>query len=405
MLLFKCLKENIMKIISYLDNSATTKQYDNVTNVMMDAITSNYGNPSSLHTMGFENSKNLKIQREKIACALGNNSLKVIFTSSGSESNNLAIKGMADTKKRNKGIIVTSAIEHAATSNTIDKLAEDGWGKSILEVDPKGLIDIASLEAKILNENVPLVSILQVNNEVGTIQPIKRIDEIISKVNKQKTKEEITLLHVDAVQSFKKIMFEMNNIDMISISSHKIHGPKGVAALAMKSDLRVIPQIHGGGQEFGIRSGTENVPGIMGFGEAATTEVDLEKIKNIRDTLLEQIKLNIPDIKINSPEKSSIYEIEGLCAPHILNISFLGIRGEVLLHLLEDDGIFVSTGSACSSNKKGKSHVLKAMKLKDEEIEGAIRFSVGALNQLSEVDYVVEKLKIHVERMRKLRKK
>ncbi len=394
-----------MEIKSYLDNSATTKPYSSVSEAIFSASENSYGNPSSLHKLGFENSKIIKSEKEKILNSFNSKFSKVIYTGSGTEAINLAIRGIANVKKRNVGAILTSDIEHPATLETINNLAQDGWKKEVLKVNEHGLIDISNIKETIINEEVSIVSIMHVNNEVGTIQPIDEISKIIKQINNEKKLEKQIYFHVDGIQAYKKLNFNLENINMYSFSGHKIHGPKGIGCLLIDESTRLTPQITGGGQELGLRSGTEDVSGIIGLGEAINKKIDLELIKTIRDTLLSGIKSEINDIKVNSPEESTILNTSGLCAPHILNISFLGIRGEVLLHLLEEDGIFVSTGSACSSNKKSTSHVLKAMELREKEIEGAIRFSVGALNKHSEVEYVVDRLKISVNRLRNLKRK
>ncbi len=402
--LYVILREK-MRISSYLDNSSTTKQYKSVTEVMVNSFENNFGNPSSLHQLGFENSKMLKTCKKNMSAYLQDTSTKVIFTGSGTEASNLAIRGISSTKKRNKGCLITSTIEHPATLETITSLASENFQGKILGVDQKGCININNLEELLNSGKTDLVSIMHVNNEVGTIQPIEEIGELINKTNLKKNKEERTVFHVDAIQSFKRIGIDIKNIDLISLSSHKIHGPKGVGALVVKDNIRLNPEISGGGQEYGLRSGTENIHSIIGFNKAIEEKVNLQLIKDFRDKLLYEISGTIKDIRVNSPEESSLINSPGLCAPHILNVSFIGTRAEVLLHLLEEDGIFVSTGSACSSNKKSGSHVLKAMGINESEIESAIRFSVGALNELTEIEYVMEKLKLHVDRLRKIKKR
>jgi len=244
-----------------------------------------------------------------------------------------------------------------------------------------------------------------VNNEVGTIEPIQEIVQIKNEYNK--THGTDVLLHVDAVQAFGKLPLQSNGIDMIAVSGHKIHGPKGIGALYVRKGLTIEPYMIGGGQERHMRSGTENVPAIVGFGQAAKAakegfDLRIKNMSSAREYLLEGIKTEIKDIKINGAEKDSLDWDSGMCCPSVLNISFLGTRGEVLLHTLEQDGIYVSTGSACSSNKKGRSHVLKAMRLKDKEIEGAIRFSFSEFNTIEEMQYVLEHLKAAVAKFRRL---
>ncbi len=382
-------------MISYLDNSATTKQYTTVTEKMIEVMESNYGNPSSLHKLGFESSKAIREARESLAEAVGFTAKGVIFTASGSEANNLAIRGVAKSKRRVAKRLVTTVIEHPATIETFKDLEKDGWDTEYLNVNEFGTIDLSQLKAVLAKGDVALVSIMHVNNEIGSISDIEKIGKIIKMHNEVLSKEKKIVFHVDAIQSFKKIPIPTANVDLVSLSAHKIHGPKGVGALLCKESINLPAVLTGGGQERGIRPGTENVAGIIGFGNACKVNVDVEKISKIKNYLQERILSEIEGAKLNSP-------LEG--APQILNISFEGIRGEVLLHLLEEDSIYISTGSACSSNKKGQSHVLKSIGLNDEEIESAIRFSIGALNEYEEVEYVVNALKKHITRMRKLNK-
>ncbi len=393
----------IMKIKSYLDNSATTRQYENVTNVINESFYKYFANPSSLHQLGYECSVKIKNDRESILNSFRNKFSNMIFTSSGTEANNLAIRGTCNLNRRSKPIIISSSIEHLSILNTINDLSKEGWENKLLNVNSEALIDTEMLDTFISEDKSYIISIMHVNNEVGTIQPIDEIAEYIKMKNIERNKENKIYFHVDAIQSYNKIDFEYNNIDYLSTSAHKIHGPKGIGALFLKENLRLIPEITGGGQEAGLRSGTENIAGIVGFAEAIRTKIDTNKIKAIRDCLLKNIEDEILDIKVNSPKHSTTKSNKGMCAPHILNVSFLGTRAEVLLHMLEEDGIYVSTGSACSSNKKNISHVLKSMKLNNNEIEGAIRFSFGAFNEINEVEYVVDKLKKHVNRIRKIK--
>ncbi|QEK13637.1 cysteine desulfurase [Crassaminicella thermophila] len=382
----------------YLDNSATTKPNIEVVNIMTKALTDYYGNPSSLHHKGVEVEKLIKTARKQLAKALGASEQEIIFTSGGTESNNMAIMGAIESKKRKGNRIITTKIEHPSVLNVYKNLETKGYEVIYLDVDSFGKINMEQLKESISEETI-LISIMHVNNEVGTIQPVEEIGKII------KNNNENFIFHVDAIQSFGKIKFTPKKIGahLLSVSGHKIHGPKGIGALYIKKGLKMTPLIYGGNQETGIRSGTENTPGILGLGEAARClyeDMDnkINKMWILKNKLIEGIKNEIHDIKINGFEK------EG-SAPHIANISFLGIRGEVLLHSLEQDGIYVSTGSACSSKKNTKSHVLKAMGLKDYEIEGAIRFSFSYNNTLEEIDYAIDKLKKHVKDIRKIVKR
>ncbi|MBQ2748137.1 MAG: cysteine desulfurase, partial [Firmicutes bacterium] len=300
--------------------------------------------------------------------------------------------------------IITTQVEHPAVLESVKRLGESGFDVVFLPVNSDGSVNMDALKEAVNSETI-LVSIMQVNNESGIIMPTGEIASYITGFNKANGTE--VLFHVDAVQSFGKMRVMKPGIDMMSVSAHKIHGPKGIGGLYVKKGRNIRPYIVGGGQEKHFRSGTENVPGIAGFGKAAeisykNLDARLESMAKARTYLLEGIRTEIKDIRINSAEKCSVSGEEGLSSPSVLNISFLGTRGEVILHTLEQSGIYVSTGSACSSNKKGQSHVLTAMGLKDKEIEGAIRFSFSEENTIEEMDYVLDKLKEAVLRFRKL---
>ena len=374
----------------YLDNSATTKPYKEVIDKMVYALSTDYANPSSLHRKGVEVEKNIKTIRQSIARTLGAKDKEIYFTSGGTESNNAIIRGVVALNKKRKNHIISTTIEHPSVLNTLKDLEAEGCEVTYLEVDKDGKINIEDLK-KSIKSTTCLVTIMHVNNEVGSIQPIQEIGKYLKTLNDK------IYLHVDAVQSYGKINFRPSkyNIDFMSVSGHKLHGPKGIGFMYVKENNRIKPMLTGGGQEIGIRSGTENTPGIYGLGEAIkiiNEDLDskIEKIKNLRDLLKNQIIENIEEIKINSPEDS-------VC--HILNISFYGIKGEVLLHYLEQKGVYVSTGSACSSKKKG-SHVLNAMGLTPQEIEGAIRFSLSDLNTEEEMKEAVNIVKESVNDLR-----
>ncbi|WP_195940580.1 cysteine desulfurase family protein [Romboutsia sp. 1001713B170131_170501_G6] len=376
----------------YLDNSATTKPYSEVIEKVVYALSHDYANPSSLHRKGVEVEKNIKVIRNEIAKTLGAKDKEIYFTSGGTEANNTIIRGVVNLHKKRKNHIISTSIEHPSVLNTLKDLESDGCEVTYLDVDRDGKIDLEELK-KAIKPTTCLVTIMHVNNEVGSIQPIQEIGKYL------KSLKDKVYLHVDAVQSYSKINFRPSkyNIDFMSVSGHKFHGPKGIGFMYIKESNRIKPMLTGGGQEIGIRSGTENTPGIYGLGEAvkiinADLNSKIEKISSLKNLLKEEISKNIEDIKINSPE-------DGVC--HILNISFKDIRGEVLLHCLEQRGMYVSTGSACSSKKKG-SHVLTQMKLTNEEIEGAIRFSLSDLNTEEEVLEAVKILKEEVESLRKI---
>lgn len=374
----------------YLDNSATTKPYKEVIDKMLYALSTDYANPSSLHRKGVEVEKNIKNVRKSIAKTIGAKDKEIYFTSGGTESNNTIIRGVLSLNKKRKNHIISTTIEHPSVLDTLKDLESEGYEVTYLQVDKDGKINIEELK-KAIKPTTCLVTIMHVNNEVGSIQPIQEIGKYL------KSLKEKVYLHVDAVQSYTKINFKPSkyNIDFMSVSGHKLHGPKGIGFMYIKENNRIKPILTGGGQEIGLRSGTENTSGIYGLGEAIRIinedlDAKIEKIKNLRDLLKNEIIENIKDIKLNSPK-------DGVC--HILNITFYGIKGEVLLHYLEQKGVYVSTGSACSSKKKG-SHVLNAMGLTYQEIEGAIRFSLSDLNTEEEIKEAVKILKESVNDLR-----
>ena len=374
----------------YLDNSATTKPYQEVVDKMVLALTTQYGNPSSIYKKGIEVEREIKEIRRNIARSLGAKETEIYFTSGGTECNNTIIRSVANLNKKTKNHIISTVIEHPSVLNTLKDLEADGFEVTYLPVSKDGKISLEDLKNAIKKETI-LVSVMHVNNEIGTIQPIEEIGKYL------KSLDEKVYFHVDGVQSYAKIKFRPSryNIDFMSVSGHKLHGPKGIGFMYVKENNRIKPLLTGGGQEIGIRSGTENVPGIYGIGEAVRIlnqdlEGTIDKVRGLRDLLKEEILANIDNVKINSPE-------DGVC--HVLNVSFRGVRGEVLLHYLEQKEIYVSTGSACSSKKKG-SHVLNAIGLTPDEIEGAIRFSLSDLNTKEEIMQTVEVLKESVSDLR-----
>ena len=374
----------------YLDNSATTKPYQEVVDKMVLALTTQYGNPSSIYKKGIEVEREIKEIRRNIARSLGAKETEIYFTSGGTECNNTIIRSVAKLNKKTKNHIISTVIEHPSVLNTLKDLEADGFEVTYLPVGKDGKISLEDLKNAIKKETI-LVSVMHVNNEIGTIQPIEEIGKYL------KSLDEKVYFHVDGVQSYAKIKFRPSryNIDFMSVSGHKLHGPKGIGFMYVKENNRIKPLLTGGGQEIGIRSGTENVPGIYGIGEAVKVinkdlEGTIDKIRELGDLLKEEILANIDDVKINTPE-------DGVC--HVLNVSFRGVRGEVLLHYLEQKEIYVSTGSACSSKKKG-SHVLNAIGLTPEEIEGAIRFSLSDLNTKEEILETIKVLKESVSDLR-----
>ncbi len=395
--------EKTDKKLVYLDNSATTRQYDAVTETMLQAMRENYGNPSSLHALGLAAEKEVRAGRKTLAAAIGAKEEALYFTACGTESDNTVLFGAAQAKKRSGKKILVSAAEHPAILEPARKLESLGYEVVRIGVDRLCHPDMKQLAAE-LTEDTILISIMGVNNETGTIMPIPEIAKIKADYNKAHGTD--IWLHSDCVQAFGKIPLDLaanyRGVDLLSLSAHKIHGPKGMGALYVRKGLNLPAFLLGGGQERHLRSGTENTPGIIGFGKAAAlamTNFDarIETMRACRKFLLEACKAEIPDIRINSPEDET-------ACPSVLNISFLGTRGEVLLHTLEQDGIYVSTGSACASNHasaKG-SHVLNAMGRSPKEIEGAIRFSFSEFNTIEEMEYTVEKVKAAVQRFRRL---
>lgn len=374
----------------YLDNSATTKPYKEVVDKMMVALTNQYGNPSAIYKKGIEVEREIKEIRRNIARSLGAKETEIYFTSGGTECNNTIIRSVANLNKKTKKHIISTCIEHPSVLNTLKDLEEQGFEVTYLPVNKEGKILIEDLKNAIKKETF-LVSIMHVNNEIGSIQPIEEIGKYL------KSLDEKVYFHVDGVQSYAKIKFRPSkyNIDFMSVSGHKLHGPKGIGFMYVKENNRIKPLLTGGGQESSIRSGTENVPGIYGLGEAVKIlnkdlQGTIDKIQNLKNLLKEEIINNIDNVKVNSPE-------DGVC--HVLNVSFKGVKGEVLLHYLEQKEIYVSTGSACSSKKKG-SHVLNAIGLSPEEVEGAIRFSLSDLNTEEEIKETIKVLKESVSDLR-----
>ena len=350
----------------YLDNAATTRVHPQVAEKMKDALVNNYGNPSSLHRLGIRAEQAIKEVRELIAKNLNCQPPEIYFTSGGTEGNNLIIQGVVENKKRNRMRIITSAIEHPSVLDVFTFYENHQIEVIVLGVDTQGHIRLDELEAA-MNEDTILVSIMAVNNELGTIQDLKAIGKMVKAVNPK------CVFHADFVQGFMKIPIDVQAslLDAVTLSSHKIFGPKGVGAVYIKKGTDIKPLLRGGGQENNMRSGTENVPGIVGFGEAIRLRKDLfidefAAIRSLRTAFINELEAKIDDIKINGDPNGS---------PYVLNVSFNRVRGEVLLHSLEAKGIFVSTGSACSSHKKEKQYVLKAIGLAEEYKEGTIRIS------------------------------
>ena len=390
----------------YLDNSATTRQSDEVTQAMVHAAADVFGNPSSLHQLGLDAQNLVTAARKELAGAFGADPSEVIFNSGGTEGNNTVFTGAARAGRHRGKKIITTSVEHPSVLEVCKRLEGDGFQIVKLRVDRNCLPDMEQLRAE-LDEETILVSMMAVNNEVGTILPVREAAALAHAKD--------VWFHTDAVQAMGKVDMTNTGADMMTMSGHKIHGPKGIGALYVRKGLNLPAFIAGGGQEKNHRSGTENVPGICGLGTAVREMAEelaaceagrkdfvtkgkaaLTGMTAVRQHLLDGLKDQVPDILINSPESPE------QCAASVLNVSFLGTRGEVILHTLETERIYVSTGSACSSNKKGKSHVLAAMGLTEKEIEGAIRFSLSRYNTIEEMDVVIESVKRAVTRFRRL---
>lgn len=365
----------------YLDNAATTRVHHQVAEIMMDALVNNYGNPSSLHRLGIKAEQAVKEVRELIAKNIKCQPQEIYFTSGGTEGNNMIIQGVVENKKRNRMRIITSAIEHPSVLDVFTFYENHQIEVIVIGVDGQGHIHLDELAAA-MNEDTILVSIMGVNNELGTIQDLRGIGKIVKAANPK------CVFHADFVQGFMKIPIDVKSsqLDALTISGHKIFGPKGVGAVYIKKGTDIKPLVRGGGQESNMRSGTENVPGIVGFGEAIRLRQESfidehQEIRQLRNYFIKEIEAKVEDIKINGEPNGS---------PYVLNISFNRVRGEVLLHSLEAKGIFVSTGSACSSHKKEKQYVLKAIGLAEEYKEGTIRISFSKDISKDDVDTAVE---------------
>lgn len=380
----------------YLDNCATTKPTKEVIEVMMDALENDFANPSSLHSFGHEVEKRLEKARSYAARLIGADSDEIYFTSGGTESNNIAIHGEIIKNRRKGNKIITTSIEHASILDQFKHYGDEGLEVVFLGVDKFGNVDEEEFRREV-DDNTILVSLIYVHNELGTINNVKNLIKIAKEKNKD------ILCHVDGVQAVGKIKVDVKDIgaDTMSFSSHKIYGPKGVGALYKKSELNLKSLVIGGGQEKNLRSGTENVPGILGFGKACElTFKDLDKrlahAKEIKNYLLEKLSKNLEDYKINSPENSSDF---------IVSISILDTRAEVLLHYLEQDEIYISTASACSSNGTHKSSTLKEIGLSDKYAEGTIRICTSKDTSKEDIDIFVDKLLKYTEEIRNIMKR
>ena len=381
---------------SYLDNAATTRVYDTVKEACINAMCVDYGNPSSKHRKGMQAEVMIKEATELIAKSLKVEPKELIFTSGGTESNNMALIGAAMANQRAGKHIISTKIEHASVHNPLIYLEEQGFRVTYLDVDQLGHVNMQQLEDAICDETI-LVSIMYVNNEIGAVEDIEKIAKVI------KAKKPEVLFHVDAIQAYGKykIYPKRLGIDLMSVSGHKIHGPKGSGFLFVRDRVKVKPIIYGGEQQRGMRSGTENVPAIVGLAKAVE-EIYTDHEKKINDLyelkaeLIRKLK-EIDGVTINGiSDQIDLRET----APHIVSASFAGVRAEVLLHALEDCEVYVSSGSACSSNHPGLSGTLKAIGVKDEILDSTIRFSFSVHTTMEEVDYAVEKCKELLPKLR-----
>ena len=369
----------------YLDNSATTRCYDEVAALVSKVMCTDYGNPSSMHHKGVEAEQYLRYARETLARLLKVNEKEILFTSGGTEADNIALIGTAMANHRRGRHLITTRMEHPAVLQTMAYLERQGFEVTYLPVDHEGRISLSDLERAIRKDTI-LVSIMHVNNEIGSVQPIAEAGELIKRCNPQ------TLFHVDAVQGFGKFRIHpaRMEIDMLSVSGHKIHGPKGVGFLYIRSGSKVNPIVYGGGQQRNMRSGTENVPGIAGLAQAAQ-----EAYEDFGEKQAHLYRLK--EAFIQGLEGQEWAHINGKSgedgAPHIVSLSVDGVRSEVLLHALEDRHIYVSAGSACASNKPAVSATLKAIGVRREYLDSTVRISFCAQNTLEEVEYCIANLK------------
>ncbi len=366
----------------YLDNAATTKVSNEVVKKVNEVFLNNYGNASSQHSVGRKAKEELDKAREKIAKYIECEVSEIVFTSGGTEANNLAIDGPA-LANPDKKHIVTSVIEHPCVLESCKFLEKWGYKIDYVGVGSDGLVDVNEVESLIRDDTL-VVSVMHVNNEIGTVQPVEEIAKIC--------KEKGVLFHTDAVQGFTKVKLDLANVDLMSVSGHKFGAPKGVGFLYVKKGVKVDAIMSGGEQERGIRSGTENIPGIVGLAAALDVKVDVEGIKKVRDKMVEEL-LKISGTKINGSLDKRVY--------NNINVSFYGIEGESLMLMLDKEGIMVSTGSACASTKLSESYVLKALRVDEMYIHGSLRLTLGELSD-ENAEFVVEKIREKVKKLREI---
>ncbi len=377
----------------YLDNSATTRCFDQVAALITQIMCEDYGNPSSLHRKGVQAEKYIRYAKDVIARNLKVSEKEIFFTSGGTESDNLAIRGCAYANCRSGRHLITTQIEHPAVLQTMKHLEEEGFRVTYLPVDAKGCIRLEDLERAITGETI-LVSIMHTNNEVGSLQPVAQAGALIKRMNPK------ILFHVDAVQGYGKFKIypKKMKIDLLSVSAHKIHGPKGVGFLYVDEKVKIKPIVFGGGQQGGIRSGTENVPGIAGMAKAVemiygNLDQEIEKLYIIKKAFVDGVR-KLDDVVVNGcPDESG--------APHVVSVSIRGVRSEVLLHALEDKGIYVSAGSACSAHKPQPSATLRAMGIPQDLLGSTIRFSFSVFTTMEEINYTLQTMYDIIPMLRK----
>lgn len=369
----------------YLDNSATTMCYPDVAELTNTIMTQDYGNPSSMHHKGLVAERYVRSATEKIAATLRADSSEILFTSGGTESDNLALIGVARANVRMGRHLITTGIEHPAILETMKYLESEGFEVTCLPVDENGIVRLEDLENAIRSDTI-LVSMMYVNNEIGAVEPIAEAGALIKRVNPR------TIFHVDAVQGYGKFRICPKNmgIDLMSVSGHKIHGPKGTGFLYIRSGIKISPIVYGGGQQKGMRSGTENVPGIAGLARAAEeiySDFDKEnaRMRDLKNYFVHALSEKLEDIRFNGKTNEE-------SAPHIISVSIRGVRAEVLLHALEDKEIYVSAGSACASNRPHVSETLKAIHLENELLESTLRLSMSVFTTKEQMDYTIQAL-------------
>ena len=370
---------------AYLDNSATTRCSEGAAAIVMKVMREDFGNPSSMHTKGVEAEHYIREAKDFFARNLKVDEKEIYFTSGGTESNNLALIGSAMANKRSGNHLITTSVEHASVDNPMKYLEEQGFEVTYLPVDQDGIVSLEALKEALRPETI-LVSVMYVNNEVGAVQPVDEIAKLVKDYDSK------IIFHVDAIQAYGKyrIWPKKEGIDLLSVSGHKIHGPKGTGILYVNSKLKIHPMILGGGQQKGMRSGTENVPGIAGLAEAAkecyeNLDEKIDRLYALKERFVKQIE-ELDDVTVNGRTGRD-------SAPHIVSVSFRDVRSEVLLHALEEKGIYVSAGSACSSNKPAVSHTLKSMGVEKDLLGSTIRFSFCFETTEEETDYCVRELR------------